>query len=415
MDESLHNLATLFPSLDKLFLEDVYVSSKKDFDKTVDQLLSMGVELDVGKKEQKATPAPVNRPPPTASTQPFYSSNTSPPQVAAPLVPLSIPHPITPGSPRLAPVLPHSITPAPTMNYPSMFNVPATPPPINTASNLNSSGVSSPTPTAPPAATSKPANENQADQKRLETMKQELSMEYQRINDKHKYNLELQQKLEQLSDFTAAEQRKLEEQRTAFQEDKRRFTEELTSRFKAMQEDQNRLKEQLQRQEEDRVALFEAEAEANRQAKAAKRGAKLLRMAEDERERQDAESRRLQSTEQEKCEIQQMLEQKLVATKFHYENALGEKDNEMRKLQEAKDDDIRELMHEIEALKTQLANSAKSSRDHVATSLTTLVTSITEGISAASREKVVGSDQSEIIAQFQHTLFRTIANSLQRE
>jgi hypothetical protein len=33
-DEALNNLIALFPSVDRVFLEDVYGSSNKDFDKT---------------------------------------------------------------------------------------------------------------------------------------------------------------------------------------------------------------------------------------------------------------------------------------------------------------------------------------------------------------------------------------------
>ena len=151
--------------------------------------------MEVGKKDQKLAPAPISSPlKPQNNPLPTYPSSLLPHQVSSP----QLPPPISPNVPP--PLQPAISAPLPVLSNPPVGYPPrdlhtmyTTPPPIMTSTPVPTS----PTPTAPPSTN---LNSSQVDQKRMETMKQELALEYQRINDKHKYNLELQQKLEQLSE-----------------------------------------------------------------------------------------------------------------------------------------------------------------------------------------------------------------------
>lgn len=419
-EDALNSLANLFPAADRNFLEDVFVSSSKDYDKTVDQLLSMGMELSMGNKDQKPTPTPLKPTPAPINTAPV--SRLSPPPTHIPShapshhapshhAPAYVPEPpliptpahITPvqsvnisqPAPITSPPLTSSITYPSVPTVPNMFNVPATPPPINT-NNISKAPVASAPPSAPP---SKPAD-GSVEQKRLETLKQELALEYQRINDTHKYNLEVQQKLEQLREYTTAEQRKLDEQRALLQDDKRKFTEELTARFKSMQEEHTKLKEQLERREQERIAAMEAEAEAMRQAKEIRKREKAIKREEEAAARELEERRKQELAEQEKREYMQRIEEEKDAIKQHYEDVIMGRDVEIRTLHE-----------QIESLHAQLDKAASADRASLLDFLSTLSTSIAESAHNGAATPVVGDTQEEKNQDFRRNIYRSIATS----
>lgn len=406
-EEVLSNLGSMFPSIDKLFLEDVFVSSNKDFDKTVDQLLSMGVELDVAKKEpQKPQPTPLqpSRPvsSPTILSPVIMHTPHAPPQFPPHAqAPSHIPsYPPLNNSINMNPPIPQTSAPPLTnsVSYPTvptMFNVPATPPPINTSS-------AKPSPTSPTAPPSKPAD-GSVETKRLETLKGELSLEYQRINDTHKYNLELQQKLEQLRDYTTAEQKKLDEQRVQLQEDKRNFTEELTNRFKAMQDEHARLKDQLQKQEQDRIAAMEAEAEVTRRAKEARKQQKEIQRQDEERQRQAFENQRLYEAEQEKNAYIEKMEHEREDLKREYETYLSERDYKTNKLEEY-----------IAELQQQLENASLVARNRTLEPLTALAAAIIDGVHSSSSQQPSGSSEEDKMKDFHRRILHTIATSLDK-
>lgn len=410
MDDALTNLANLFPSLDKVFLEDVFVTSKKDFDKTVDQLLGMGIEMEVGKKDQKpaATPAPMPTPTPITKPMPTYTHQSNVPLYPAPNSPIphhqvSSPHLPPPMNPNVPP--PHQpLEPPvsyPTRNINTMYT---TPPPIISSTPI----ATSPTPTAPPATN---LNSSQVDQKRNETMKQELAMEYQRLNEKHKYNLELQQKLEQLSEFTTSEQKRLEEQRTAFAEEKRRFTEEVSARFKALEDDYQRQKEELQQQEETRIAAAKEEAEAKEQAKEVKRQLKQQQNEDAERMQRDAEVERNEQLD--------ILTRRLQEAQSHLEQVLQEKNQQIQALRDNSEGEIQHLRERIDQLERQLKNSQYETSNEVLSYFSTVVSTLASGIHAVSIDRANNAGENgdapatgDALKDLKRTFLRTVNDQL---
>jgi exonuclease VII large subunit len=422
MDEALNNLTTLFPSVDRTFLEDVYVSTKKDFDKTVDQLLSMGIELDVGskkgEKEKEKPPAPTvpsypkpisPAPYPTLSypTPTSYPTPGSPllPQVSSPVSSPSLPPPMNPNVPpqNFQPLQP-TITPNSGLYHSNMYSAPAPPPIMSTSQPI----VTSPTPTAPLATN---VNSSQGDQKRLETMKQELSLEYQRINEKHEYNLALQQKLEQLSEFTSSEQKKLEEQRQQFAEEKRRFSEEFSTRFKALEEDFQRQREELQRQEEQRREDERAEEYAKAQAKEEKRRAKELAREDEERARHEADI--------EKSEQIEMLTRRVQEAQTTLEEVIQEKDLHIQTMRDKYDAEIEDLKGHIRSLERALKTAEYDASSEVLSYFSSVVSTLASGIHAVSLERANNSGENGEVSEsgqplkdLKRTFFKTINDQL---
>jgi hypothetical protein len=282
-----------------------------------------------------------------------------------------------------------------------------TPPPILSATRV----VTSPTPTAPPAIS---LNNSQVEQKRMETMKQELSIEYQRINDKHKYNLELQQKLEQLSEFTTSEQKKLEEQRAIFAEEKRRFTEELSARFKALEDDYQRQREELQILEEQRTADAKAQEDAKAQAKEVKRRLKA-------QERELAEELKLES-EAKKNELLEILENELQLVKKRSEEQLREKDEQFTTLRDVGQLQVEELTARVKELERKLKTIEYDTSAEVLSYFSTVVSTLASGIHAVSMERENSRyengempESGQPIKELKRTFFRSISEQLDRK
>lgn len=432
MEDALNKLAQYFPSLDRAFLEDVYVSTNKDFDKTVDEFLAMGVDMNVDKKQEQQKKQQYQEP--LKPTQPAVVQNHS---ILSPNVPPPInPHYYTPSSPqvpqhqpqhqqqhqqyqqhqivnnnnnpsRLSPV---TTPPVVSSNYQpptrmDMYNIPATPPPINSI-NPSSLSLSSTSPTAPLAV----KNDSQMDQKRNETMKQELSLEYQRISEQHKYNLELQQKLDQLSEFTSSEQRKLEEQRNAFNDEKRRFAEELTNKFKALQDDHERQRKQLAEQEEQRIAQTQAEAEDRRQEKEKKRVIK-------DRLRQEEAVARQQEEERNSVLIADL--QSKLAKSLSLNNELQQCTDELAQFKYDAEHKISALEDDNKNLKKQLKDTEYEASSEVLSYFSSVVSSLADGIHSVSMERAnkrenesEGEREESPLKDLKKTFFTTINESL---
>jgi len=83
--EAIKNLASMFPEIDKETITDIFIGCKKDFDQTVDQLLSMGVILEKKQAQDDATPpaSPVFKPPPVDKppTTPVSPTISTPVQI----------------------------------------------------------------------------------------------------------------------------------------------------------------------------------------------------------------------------------------------------------------------------------------------------------------------------------------------
>jgi len=241
----------------------------------------------------------------------------------------------------------------------------------------------------------------------METMKQELAIEYQRINDKHKYNLELQQKLEQLSEFTSSEQRKLEEQRAIFSEEKRKFTEELSTRFKALQEEYTRQKEDLQRQEEQRVATAEEQALATRQAKEVKKLLKAQQKEDADRIHKEAEAAR-------EAELNS-LRDNLRETQTSNDQLLAEKNREIQALLESSTAEYEALSERVKYLERQLKTSEYNASVEVLSYFSSVVSTLAGGIHAVSLERANNTGENgeacedgEPLKDLKRTFFRTI-------
>jgi len=228
-------------------------------------------------------------------------------------------------------------------------------------------------------------------------------LEYQRINDTHKYNLEVQQKLEQLREYTTAEQRKLDEQRVQLQEDKRKFTDELTNRFKNMQEEHARLKDQLEREAQERIVAMEAEAEALRLLESAREAEKEARKEEQRIAMEVAERERQDHFEREKRDLEDRLVLQNEALKQHYDAQLAEKEAE-----------VRALHHEIDTLRTQLAQTHVAARSAMLEPLSALMSSVFEAVRAASTHVPQGQTEDEKTNDFLHTLITSTAKSLNK-
>eukprot|EP00026_Physarum_polycephalum_P007624 Phypoly_transcript_07689.p1 GENE.Phypoly_transcript_07689~~Phypoly_transcript_07689.p1 ORF type:complete len:440 (+),score=136.57 Phypoly_transcript_07689:57-1376(+) len=420
LEDALNNLTNLFPNVDRAFLEDVYVSSKKDFDNTVDTLLSMGIDMDVDKTAKKPTPVqPTPFQPTPTPVKPQQQTNVNTPPPSYPTLTASYPTPGSPHAPHpsahhlppLNPNVPPSttlpslqtvLTATPMDSYPprNIHQMYTTPPPIISPTPV----VTSPTPTAPPATN---LNSSQVDQKRMETMKQELALEYQRIAEKHKYNLELQQKLEQLSEFTSTEQKKLEEQRALLAEEKRKFTEELNTRFKALEDDYQRQRDELLRQEEQRAAAAREQEEAKAQAKEERRRLKALQKEEGERQRSEADVERIQQVES--------LTRRLEEAQENLESVLKEKNEQIERMRDNSDAEIEALKERIRNLERQLRKTEYEVSEEVLSYFSTVVSTLASGIHAVSIERANAAgengempENAEPLRDLKRTFFKTI-------
>jgi len=209
--------------------------------------------------------------------------------------------------------------------------------------------------------------------------------------------------LEQLREYTTAEQKKLDEQRLLLQEDKRKFTEELTNRFKAMQEEHARLKEQLQKEAQERIATMEAETDVARHTKMLKKQEKLARKEQERLAQEVTDRERAEFFEREKFEAIQNLDKEHGELRQVLENQLHEKDHEIRRL---------EL--EVTNLRKQLADSHAASRNTMLEPLTAIMSSVFEAIRASSAHQSQGATEEAKTNDFLHGLLSTTANSLQK-
>lgn len=253
--DAVDTLTAMFSNIDKEMVADIFLGCKKNFDEAMEQLFSMGAELEKKPAPSKPTPAPVEEKKLTTPPPPPHTHIYSPPQ---PLV-------------QHTSHVPQASAPNMSPNTPRRGDaVVATPPHT-------------------PVPTAMFSEQTQAEQRHLELLKEQLSQEYRRLADMQEATVTQDKQLSakrtaiaQDAQKVEDDRRALEEAQDAFAQDKRRLEEHLSSRLREMKEQMRRNEEEARLQQEEnrtreefaREEAARAEAEERAAVKAEKRARK---------------------------------------------------------------------------------------------------------------------------------------------
>jgi len=274
--EAINNLSSMFPGIDKEMVTDIFLGCKKDFDKTIDQLIGMGAEL------EKTPPA---------------KSPVHTPKVPSPVI-----------SPKLSvqtPKLPEPQVSSP--KEPSHF----TDVEKERLEILNQ-------------------QLSQEYRRLADTQEKNLLLEKQLAITQASIAAE-RQKLDE-------EKRRFEEQQDAFLQDKKRLEEHLSSRLREMKEQMRRSEEELRAKEYEKRVQEELSRQEERKAEEEMRIAeKALRKEAKLRIKEEKKSRKVKSQEiwyeeeqakmEKHSEEQQALIEKLRAEFYEKEAQLKAENN----------------------------------------------------------------------------------------
>jgi DNA repair exonuclease SbcCD ATPase subunit len=256
-----------------------------------------------------------------------------------------------------------------------------------------------------PAITPIPESNKHVEEKRLETLKQELALEYQRLAETQKTSLAQEKRLEQLRQFIAVEQKKLDDERANFQAEMSKREAEFANKLNLLQA---QFQKQAQLEEEKRVQEEAKRKQEKEQRRSEKQKTKEQRKAEKERQREEEVAKRLEALRLEYQTIIADMQQTAVLREDLFKKQFAEKDEEIAALQ----DRIRD------AVESQFQSQAAYERV-AKQSLLQMISSLAQGIKVgASKVELLEGDHKddqpmqERLESFQQNVLKSIASNM---